>query len=203
MDNKYSGAGVVIIQSYNNKNAFFIIREKNGMWSIPGGKRDKTDKTIYYTAHKELKEESRGLFSISPDVLKNCYSYDKMTENSLFYKAYFMYISSNTPITRKYYYYNKKIIDKNSFNFSHPYKETDKMDRIYVDTFIADLCNIQSNGTMITHKASNGESIVLRARDVAIIKNNINILNSLQPYKLKFNKNNTINGINRFYTFYL
>jgi ADP-ribose pyrophosphatase YjhB (NUDIX family) len=203
MDNKYSGAGVVIIQSYYNKNAFFIIREKNGIWSIPGGKRDKTDKTIYYTAHKELKEESRGLFSISPDVLKNCYSYDKNTGNSQFYKAYFMYVSPNTPITRKYYYNNKKIIDKNSLNFSHPYKETDKMDRIYVDTFIADLRNIQPDGTMITHKASNGESIILRERDVAIIKNNINILNSLQPYKLKFNKNNTINGINRFYTFYL
>jgi hypothetical protein len=203
----YSGAGVVVIERYNNKNAFYIVREKNGIWSIPGGKRDRYDNT-YYTAYKELKEESKGLFSISPDILKTCYSYDLKAGNNMYYKAYFIYITSTIPIFRKYYYNNKKIIDDNSQlgRILFPYHETDKIDRIYIDTFIADLPNIQPDGSMITHKVSNGEQIVLRGRDVSIIKHNIKVINSMQSNNignLRFTNNNTINGITGFHTFYL
>jgi ADP-ribose pyrophosphatase YjhB (NUDIX family) len=204
----YSGAGVVVIERSNfsnNKNAFYIVREKNGIWSIPGGKCDRDDNT-YYTAHKELKEESRGLFSISPNILKTCYSYDKKAGSNVYYKAYFLYITSTTPIFRKYYYHNKKIIDINEVIFPYTYKETDKIDRIYIDTFINDIPNIQSDCSMITHRASNGEKIVLRGRDVSIIKHNIQQINNVKPYNfvtLQYNDNNNINGVNGFHTFYL
>lgn len=201
----YSGAGVVVIERYNNKNAFFIVRENNGIWSIPGGKREKDDNT-YNTAHKELKEETRGLFSISPNILKNCYSYDIKAGNNMYYKAYFIYITSTIPIFRKYYYNNKKIIDNNSRLYPILFQETDKIDRIYIDTFIADLANIQPDSSMITHKVSNGEQIVLRARDVSIIKHNIKVINTIHLHKSKLlqsSNNNTINGITGFHTFYL
>ena len=198
----YSGAGVVVIERYNNKNAFYIVREKNGIWSIPGGKRDNNDKN-YYTAHKELKEETRGLFSISPDILKNCYSYDKKAGSNMYYKAYFLYVTSTIPIFRKYYYNNKKIIDDNSQLYRY-YQETDKIDRIYLDTFIADMANIQPDCSMITHKVSNGEQIVLRGRDASIIKHNIQVINNIgKPHLLQFTNNNTINGVPGFHTFYL
>jgi hypothetical protein len=200
----YSGAGVVVIERYNNKNAFYIVREENGIWSIPGGKRENEDKTIYYTAHKELKEETRGLFSISPDILKNCYSYDKKAGSNMYYKAYFLYVTSTIPIFRKYYYNNKKIIDSNIISFSNPYHETDKIDRIYIDTFINDMANIQPDGSMITHKVSNGEQIILRGRDASIIKHNIPVINKIgKPHMLQSNSNNSINGVPGFHTFYL
>lgn len=199
----YSGAGVVVIERYNNRNAFYIVREENGIWSIPGGKRDFADKTIYYTAHKELKEETKGLFSISPDILKTCYSYNMKAGNNMYYKAYFLYVTSTIPIFRKYYYNNKKIIDSNINSFPYPYRETDKIDRIYLDTFIADMANIQPDGSMITHKVSNGEQIVLRGRDVSIIKHNIKVINNIgKPLMLQFT-NNTINSVPGFHTFYL
>jgi len=198
----YSGAGVVVIERSNNKNAFYIVREKNGIWSIPGGKRDRDDNT-YYTAHKELKEESRGLFSISPNILKTCYSYDLKAGNNMYYKAYFLYITSNIPILRRYYYHNKKIIDKNEVIFPYPYKETDKIDRIYIDTFINDIPNIQPDCTMITHRASNNEEIILRGRDVSIIKHNIHMIQSHKFNMLQFYNNNKLNGVGGFHTFYL
>jgi hypothetical protein len=200
----YSGAGVVVIERYNNRNAFYIVREENGIWSIPGGKRENKDRTIYYTAHKELKEETKGLFSISPDILKTCYSYDKKAGNNMYYKAYFLYVTSTIPIFRKYYYNNKKIIDSNINSFSNPYRETDKIDRIYVDTFIADMANIQPDGSMITHKVSNGEQILLRGRDASVIKHNLKVINNIgKPHMLQSNSNNSINGMPGFHTFYL
>jgi len=196
----YSGAGVVLIERYNNKKAFFIVRERNGIWSIPGGKHENINKPIYYTAHKELKEETRGLFSISPDILKTCYSYDKKAGNNLYYKAYFLYVTSTIPIFRKYYYNNNKIAEQN-----YEYNETDKIDRIYLDTFINDMHNMQLDGSIITHKVSNGEQIILRGRDASIIKHNIKVINNIQPYKfsLQFTNNNNINGVSGINTFYL
>ena len=129
---QYSGAGVIIIEKYHNKCALFIVQENSGVWSIPGGKKEENNDVVT-TAHKELLEETRGFFDISIDILKKCEKVD-IKKNDKKYKVYILYVNSDLPISRENYYSNKYLLDNS--NFPNFWKETKKLDRIYLDIFL-------------------------------------------------------------------
>jgi hypothetical protein len=201
MEKKYNGAGVFLIERYHNKCAIIIVKELNGLWSVPGGRTDDNDEPNE-TAARELFEETNGLFYINPTILKNHNSYDLVNNNNKYYKAYFVHINSKNPISRENYYYNFNLI--NSYPFDNYWKETHKLDRLYLDIFLRDNTNY-NNGTFKTYKASNGTMIELCERDARILNNNIDLIKKIfneQPMILQYNDNYTINNVNGFHTYY-
>lgn len=59
---KYKGAGIALLKKQNNDYAFLLgkrtIKPDKGKWSIPGGRFEQTDISLFETAIRELREET-------------------------------------------------------------------------------------------------------------------------------------------------
>lgn len=59
---KYKGAGIALFQEQDNEYAILlgkrIINPDKGKWSIPGGRFEQTDNSLFETAIRELREET-------------------------------------------------------------------------------------------------------------------------------------------------
>jgi hypothetical protein len=68
-DIRVRGAGVLIIDA--DQHELLLIRDYDGTYNDCGGSRDQGE-SIESTASRELKEETRGIFYVSPWFLSNC-----------------------------------------------------------------------------------------------------------------------------------
>lgn len=59
---KYKGAGIALFQKQDNDYVILLgkrtIKPDKGKWSIPGGRFEKTDNSLFETAIRELREET-------------------------------------------------------------------------------------------------------------------------------------------------
>lgn len=59
---KYKGAGIALFQEQDNEYAILLgkrsINPDKGKWSIPGGRFEQTDNSLFETAIRELREET-------------------------------------------------------------------------------------------------------------------------------------------------
>lgn len=128
----YSGAGVLVVEDYFTKagkieQCIVLVRNgKSGFYTDFGGSYEKSHVNLKETAHHELREESRNLFNISEKYFKK-YVDIPVGSGTEFFRSYIIKING---ISRKYFAYNKKLIDTfHSLGKNVPYmwRETDNI----------------------------------------------------------------------------
>jgi hypothetical protein len=135
----YSGAGVMIIEDYYTKSGKIepcVLLVKNGasgLFTDFGGGYEKKHKNLKETASKELREESRNLFNVSEKYLKKYVDIPVSSNKSIKNVFYRVYIIKINGISRKYFNYNKNIIDKTHQKGTHvPYSWRETTDITHI-----------------------------------------------------------------------
>ncbi len=130
-----NGAGVLLIERYfnTNKNKYedvFILFKIGTTYDVGGGIRDRNE-AIINTACRELSEESRNLFKLSPNSLSYNYAvrHTYKTDN---FVCFVIFIQG--PIVSKYYYDNMTKINKS--NAGYQWRESTDFIRVSKDQFI-------------------------------------------------------------------
>jgi len=159
--NMYSGAGVMIIEDYLTRSgqtvpSLVLVRNKSSeCFSDFGGMYEKKHKSLEQTAQTELREESKNLFNISSEYLKNSKWVD-IPAGRYFYRMYLIKING---ISRKYFNHNKKIIDRNDMPRS--WKETDQLTHLPIENIDYDQLNVRGR---VLIKDVDGNMIELNGR---------------------------------------
>ena len=135
----YTGAGVLIIEDYYTKNGMIepcivLVRNKTSkLYMDFGGSYEDNHGDLKTTACKELQEESRNLININKKYLKHYVNIPagNIKKQPTFYRLYIIKING---ICRKYFDYNKKIIDNMYYSSNKKipryWRETDKIAHI-------------------------------------------------------------------------
>ena len=209
----YTGAGVLIVEDYYTKNGTVeqcIVVARNtssGLYSDFGGGYSAKDKTLEQTAHKELREESRNLYNIDPKHMKYYVDIPGQSNNgppASFYRAFLVKINGTS---RKYFNYNKNLIDTlhlRGTTVPHSWRETD--DIAHIPIKYIDFNSTGFRGKIIL-KDIDGRDIVLHGR----VKKILNYAQSIMSVLINSNpiarrKNITIHQsrrwTNKTYSFY-
>jgi ADP-ribose pyrophosphatase YjhB (NUDIX family) len=184
---KIGGVGVILLTLHNSKPAVIIVHNKfTNKWDIPGGKLE-GDLDPKETGYRELREESKGLFKLSPQTLDGAVYIDKLNpDTQTIYRAYILFIT--TPDIQLY---NDNLLELSRRSGLVPlsYMETDAMDFLYLEQFEADIMNDKGGKDLYTYRAS-GEPIIFRSRDKAVLRDSLKIIKKLlktTPLVLNFN----------------
>lgn len=155
------GAGIMIIEKYNNENVITLFGKKNNnTYADLGGVVDDPE-NYYETAFREAREESGNLIYITPSQLKKYGVPIKLQK----YRCYLMYI---TNLSTKDYYDNMSHIFKHCVDYScHTWKETNDVVRFPINQFINN--NTKVNSYVDTNKIKHK----IRTRTIEIINQNI------------------------------
>ena len=149
----YSGAGVlIVIKLYNEKKKKYCVyvlvgKNKKNMCNDFGGTYELKHDKLETTASTELREESRNLFNINADKIKECIYID-IEHGEKYYRTYILFIE-NRDFKVDYYYRNKKILNE-SENVPKYWKETEDITLIKIKTItkndkIKDICGNDVN----------------------------------------------------------
>jgi hypothetical protein len=191
----YSGAGVIIVEDYYIKNkkstipCIILVRNKSNKHFMDfGGSFEKKHINLKTTASKELREESRNLFNISP---KHFNYYVDIPSGRHLYRVYIIKINS---ASRKQFIHNMKIIDKNSSPRS--WRETDAITHIPINSI---KFNRFAKRGRVVLKDINGKRINIhnRAKKAMFYAEN-KILNLINSYPLLDKHNLVIHKSHRF-----
>ncbi len=186
-----TGAGVLLIERYFNKttnkyeDVFILIKIKT-KFDVGGGERD-FGETIINTACRELTEESRNLFKLSPNSLSYQYAVRHTYMNHSFV-CFVVFIQG--PILSKYYYDNRTII--NNSNAGYEWKESTDIIHVTKDQFI-NSNGLTTQGDLNTVSTDN-KSIIILGKAKACIRQVINLgiydeVIKNGPITLKYNPN--------------
>ena len=160
-----NGAGVLIVEMYNNVPCYTVFQTRNGLYEEPGGSRDPNE-DIRVTASRECREETANLLKLNPQELND----------SVIVRHYIAYIIYVSGLHRDDFLNNVKITHAHC---SRHWKETFNMTRIPIQNI-----NIGTFPNAITY---DGQHIKLRDRLCSVIteasKNILHILNK-QPIRL-------------------
>lgn len=142
MNEIYHRAGIIPVIKYNDKLAVILFKQYTKYCDGGGGiNKDEFDSKI--TACRELQEESKNLFNLSPECLNNGIKYIR-NNNKKICVMYFIGINNN--ICMDWYYHNNNII-KNIENVSVHWFETHDVDIFYLDEIFTNM-NIISRNTL-------------------------------------------------------
>jgi ADP-ribose pyrophosphatase YjhB (NUDIX family) len=163
--NFLSGAGIFIIENFDNHQVALLFGMKNGEYNEPGGTIDPGEKPEV-TACRETREETANIINIKPDELLKI-------AIPIQHKQYMSYVIYLDKINTNDYYHNVKII----FNKCRPHvwKENNSIARINLNELIQ---NSHDNKNIM--KDINGKNIFIRNRTLGIAKKINNILNNLK-----------------------
>jgi len=167
------GAGILVVEFYNNMQVVTLFGKKKYPYSDLGGKIEKGD-SVEETACREAQEESANLLTIKPKLINQIAI--PILVNT--YVAYILYI---TGLSSKDYKANVKQIFKTCE--SKHWKETNRMIRVPLANMI-DAANRSLNYVYDIE----GKTREIRGRTLAIVKNSILNLQGLanqQPHVLK------------------
>lgn len=109
----YTGAGVLIVEDYYTKTGIIepcvlLVRNKaSGLYTDFGGSYETKHGMLQVTARTELREESRNLFNISQSHMDQ--HVDIPAGKDTFYRSYIVKING---VSRKYFDYNRKLMDE-------------------------------------------------------------------------------------------
>lgn len=144
--NRIHGAGIILIENYRGLPSIIMYRSilpgpRHGKYELPGGGIDMRSDP-WTTATKELREESRGLFNIDPNFIRNPaiqyvdvpFQYRGQT---YYNRQYIIYITGHDGHIRgDNYIHNIPVINANVARLrpNHPkqYQETDDIGRINI-----------------------------------------------------------------------
>jgi len=164
---KYTGSGIFIIEKRDDTNYIILFsNSSNGNLEDLGGLKDKGE-NIFQTAQRETMEESRNMFNIDINTIKN-------KSFPIFMWEYVSFVICINKIDENVYYSNIN----NTDDCSHHWKETDNIVRIPID-------NIIKNSTTISD--INGKTWTLRGRTRGILKrlvDNMPYITKLEPITL-------------------
>jgi hypothetical protein len=177
-DKIFSGSGVLIIEDYIKQDrkikSVVLVRNKSSqLFGDFGGMYEKRDKLLQVTASKELKEESRNLIDLDWNILQD-QKYVDVISNKKRNEYYRIYIIKINGICRKYFHYNRKIIDKS--DLKRYYKETDDIRHISIDDINFDNIKIRMNDIY-------DKEISLSRRVRNILRNSKNIIKKVSNGK--------------------
>lgn len=177
-DKIFSGSGVLIIEDYIKQDrkikSVVLVRNKSSqLFGDFGGMYEKRDKLLQVTASKELKEESRNLIDLDWNILQD-QKYVDVISNKKRNEYYRIYIIKINGICRKYFHYNRKIIDKS--DLKRYYKETDDIRHISIDDINFDNIKIRMNDIY-------NKEISLSRRVRNILRNSKNIIKKVSNGK--------------------
>lgn len=167
----YSGAGVLIIEDYYNRDGtvepcIILVRNKaSGEYTDFGGAYEKKHGSLQITAIKELREESLNLFNISIRFfINNINGIDNIdipAPNNHFYRLYILKING---VSRKYFLHNNKLIDtihQKGVHIPRYWRETDDISHIPINNI--DFTNLDKRGKIILQDI-NGRNITINGR---------------------------------------
>jgi hypothetical protein len=131
----YTGAGVIVIEDYRRSNRTIptiLVARNNASQTVSdfGGGYAKKHRSLEVTASEELLEESRNLINVSHEILERARYFDIEGTRDTYYRVYVIKVQN---VASKYYDHNKEIIDS-SPKSTHPWKETDKIHHISLDS---------------------------------------------------------------------
>ena len=154
-NNKYSGAGVLIIEDYYKNNiikpCILLVRNrKTQLYSDFGGGYEPKHKTLKITASIELQEESANLFNISEKHFKH---YVKIPAGKHYYRVYVLKING---ANSKLFNYNINVFNGLYYYGYHvPYcwRETDNIAHIPLRNINFDL--LTKHGQIVFRDVNN------------------------------------------------
>jgi hypothetical protein len=173
---QYGGAGIILVEKYNNKPAIILFkstRKSKEVYEGLGGRIDDEQlihiNPLLTTAIREAFEESRGLINIDPynsnKTFNNYIDISGINNSKKHYRSYFVGVESNT-IFIDDYNHNKKKLDNNK-QIKNTMKETNGISRFY----IKDLIKLNHNDNEDYEvKDSNGNNKLIFGRTVKILK---------------------------------
>ena len=175
----FSGAGIIILESIDDKWYAILIKDHTGLFSDSGGMYESKHQNLEQTAIEELQEESRNLLIINnKDILKR-YIDNYYLKNNTFYRSYLINLSD---INYDDFYFNKYLIDSNK-KVPFCWRETSQIKKFELNN----LFNFENKNPEIRGRVYD----ILR-----VYKNANNLLNNI-PDKI-INKKFTINSDNSF-----
>lgn len=211
---KYVGAGILLIDLYNNNKGeeklttiLFESNRKTGkFFEDLGGGLSKQDIESFYPlatcAVREAFEESRGLIyfqnplHIGSRVGSNDAYVDLQTNNNTYYRCYIVCLKKNliNESAFKNYYSNIKILDNNK-NVPFVMKESHNITRFYIDELIKN--GILNTDTHFITKDINNKVCTVYKRTTDIIKAAYKngIFNIVKNYPKEMVKLNTLVSI--------
>lgn len=195
----YTGAGVLIVEDYYTKKGtiepcVLLVRNKaSGLYMDFGGSYETKHGALSVTAHSELREESRNLFNIDKKHMKQYV--DIPAGKGTFYRTYLIKING---ISRKYFDFNKRLMDSlhaKGQKVPRPWRETDQIAHIPISSI--NFNNLGARGT-ITLKDIDNRSITLHGRakrvlyySQAMIFNLVKTSPIAKKKDVKFHKSNS------------
>lgn len=169
----FSGSGVLFFEkSYNGRPTVVLAKHKNGVFHDIGGKISQrispSQDTVKDNARKEALEESQGLFAIENITIGKFVDLFDGANNAN-YRCYLVALGGTDryPLDQ-WYLNNKNILDKVSY-LSNAWRETDDLQRFYLQDIINALTNTQQ-GQSMQCKDVNGVVRTLRNRTVNIFR---------------------------------
>lgn len=150
MEKNYSGAGILIIDTYKEKPCVLLFTKNQGEYHDLGGSIDRKDKKNKYavelTAVREAQEESANTLQIKSLKLIQSLSHVDLKYHNDYYRCYILYLKHKFPT--KAYHNNVNILTKLIEHnvIPHQWRETNKFVRIY----LTDLMNCKNYNTCKT-----------------------------------------------------
>lgn len=171
------GAGILIIEKFNNTNVVLLFGKKNIQYEDTGGLIDNNDKSYVMAACRETREETANLFNLDGNIIKKIGHPIQINK----YISYAIYVNK---ININYYYHNIEIV-LNKCKY-HSWKENNDVVRVDLNKLIYNAHKKISYINDIYNK-----TVKIRDRTLNIIKKDaiyfLNI-NKQKPIELNINK---------------
>lgn len=178
MSKKYSGSGILVIDTYRNIPCVVLFAKNNGEYHDLGGSIDKKDSknkhAVELTAIREAQEESINVLQIKNLNIIQSLPYIDLEHQGAYYRCYVLYLKHKFPTNAYYNNVNSLNAISQYDNIPHQWKETNKFMRIR----ISDLINCKNYNMC---KTINNHIINIKGRTRRILSQLFQTMPVLKP----------------------
>lgn len=194
----YTGAGVLIVEDYYTTKGtiepcvLFVRNKASGLYMDFGGSYETKHGSLSMTAHSELREESRNLFNIGQTHMKQYV--DIPAGKGTFYRIYLIKING---ISKKYFNFNKKLMDTLHAKgqiVPRAWRETDQIAHVPIN--LINFSKLGVRGTVILKDIDN-KPVTLHGRAKRVLYHSqATILNLIKTQPMARKKDITVHRSN-------